>query len=127
MDKIGLRWIGLFIISVCAVSVSAQSDLTVKVKNIRSAKGKVMIAADKGQYAMVDAMGDTATLVLKEMPEGKCKLYVYHDENGNYQLDREDGVPAENCAIVDLDMTAEAKAIDVELKDVRALQDKTKK
>ena len=113
--------------ALCAVSVSAQSDLTVKVKNIRSAKGKVMIAADKGQYAMVDATGDTVTLVLKEVPEGKCKLYVYHDENGNYQLDREDGIPAENCAIVDLDMTAEAKTIDVELKDVKALQDKAKK
>ena len=110
----------------CAVSASAQSDLTVKVKNIRSAKGKVMIAADKGQYAMVDATGDTATLVLKEVPEGKYKLYVYHDENGNYQLDREEGMPVENCAIVDLDMTAEAKTIDVELKDVKALQDKAK-
>ena len=59
------------------------------------------------------------TLVLKEVPEGKCKLYVYHDENGNYQLDRVDGVPTENCAIVDLDMTAEAKTIDVELTDLR--------
>ena len=124
MKTIGFKWVALCIVSVCATFVSAQSDLTVKVKNIRSAKGKVMIAADKGQYAMVDATGDTATLVLKEMPEGKCKLYVYHDENGNYQLDREDGVPAE---IVDLDMTAEAKTIDVELKDVRALQDKAKK
>ena len=102
-----------------AVSVSAQSDLTVKVKNIRSAKGKVMITADKGQYAMADATGDTVTLVLKEVPEGKCKLYVYHDENGNYQLDRVDSVPTENCAIVDLDMTAGAKTIDVELTDLR--------
>ena len=52
---------------------------------------------------------------------------MYHDENGNYQLDREDGVPVENCAIVDLDMTAETKTIDIELKDVKALQDKAKK
>ena len=89
--------------------------------------GKRKGDADKGHYAMVDATGDTATLVLKEMPAGKCKLYVYHDENGNYQLDREDGVPTENCAIIDLDMTAEAKTIDVELKDVRALQNKAKK
>lgn len=119
MKTIGFKWVALFVACVCAVSVSAQSDLTVKVKNIRSAKGKVMIAADKGQYAMVDATGDTATLVLKEVPEGKCKLYVYHDENGNYQLDRVDGVPTENCAIVDLDMTVEAKTIDVELADLR--------
>lgn len=124
MKIIGFKWVALFIISVCAVSASAQSELTVKVKNIRSAKGRVMIAADKGQYAMADATGDTATLVLKDVPAGKCKLYVYHDENGNYQLDREDGVPSENCAIVDLDMTADAKAIDVELADLR---NKTKK
>ena len=114
MKMTGIKWVALFMLASCAVSVSAQSDLTVKVKNIRSVKGKVMIAADKGQYAMADATGDTVTLVLKEVPEGKCKLYVYHDENGNYQLDRVDGVPTENCAIVDLDMT-----IDVELTDLR--------
>ena len=114
MKMTGIKWVTLLVLVFGAVSVSAQSDLTVK--NIRSAKGKVMIAADKGQYAMADA---TVTLVLKEVPEGKCKLYVYHDENGNYQLDRVDGVPTENCAIVDLDMTAGAKTIDVELTDLR--------
>ena len=113
MKMTGIKWVTLLVLVFGAVSVSAQSDLTVKVKNIRSAKGKVMIAADKGQYAMADATGDTVTLVLK------CKLYVYHDENGNYQLDRVDGVPTENCAIVDLDMTAGAKTIDVELTDLR--------
>ena len=119
MKMTGIKWVTLLVLVFGAVSVSAQSDLTVKVKNIRSAKGKVMIAADKGQYAMADATGDTVTLVLKEVPEGTCKLYVYHDENGNYQLDRVDGVPTENCAIVDLDMTAGAKTIDVELTDLR--------
>lgn len=117
MKITGIKWVTLLVLVFGAVSVSAQSDLTVK--NIRSAKGEVMIAADKGQYAMAGATGDTVTLVLKEVPEGKCKLYVYHDENGNYQLDRVDGVPTENCAIVDLDMTAEAKTIDVELTDLR--------
>ena len=109
MKMTGIKWVTLLVLVFGAVSVSAQSDLTVKVKNIRSAKGKVM----------ADATGDTVTLVLKEVPEGKCKLYVYHDENGNYQLDRVDGVPTENCAIVDLDMTAGAKTIDVELTDLR--------
>ena len=98
MKMAGIKWVTLLVLVFGAVSVSAQSDLTVKVKNIRSAK---------------------VTLVLKEVPEGKCKLYVYHDENGNYQLDRVDSVPTENCAIVDLDMTAGAKTIDVELTDLR--------
>ena len=75
MKMAGIKWVTLLVLVFGAVSVSAQSDLTVKVKNIRSAKGKVMIAADKGQYAMADATGDTVTLVLKEVPEGKCKLY----------------------------------------------------
>lgn len=125
MKTIGNKWVILFIMAISTLSASAQNDLTVKVKNIRSAKGKVMIAADKGQYAMVDATGDTATLVLKNVPAGKCKLYVYHDENGNYQLDKEDGVPTENCDMVDIEMTPEPKTVEVELKDIKALM-KTK-
>ena len=60
-----------------------------------------MAATDKGQYNMVDAAVSDVVLELKDVPAGKCKIHVYHDENGNYQLDREDGVPMEYCAIVD--------------------------
>lgn len=127
MKTVVIKSIMLLVLGLFASSASAQSDLTVKVKNISSAKGKVMIAADKGQYAMVEATGDTATLVLRALPEGKCKLYVFHDENGNYQLDREDGVPVERCDMVDLEMTADAKTISVELKDVKTLKEKSKK
>lgn len=127
MKTVVIKSIMLLVLGLFASSASAQSDLTVKVKNISSAKGKVMIAADKGQYAMVEATGDTATLVLRALPEGKCKLYVFHDENDNYQLDREDGVPVERCDMVDLEMTADAKTISVELKDVKALKEKSKK
>lgn len=127
MKTIVNKWVILFALTVSALSASAQNDLTVKVKNIRSAKGKVMIAADKGQYAMVEATSDTATMVLRAVPEGKCKLYVFHDENGNYQLDKEDGVPVERCDMVDLEMTDEAKTINVELKDVKALMKKSNK
>lgn len=98
---------------------SAQGDLTVTVKNVRSVKGKVLAAVDKGQYATADATGDTVTLVLKGVPKGSCKLYVYHDENGNYQLDKVNDVPAENCAMADVDMTAEDKTVTVELVDLR--------
>ncbi len=119
MKTIGYKCIAVLLFSMCALVATAQSNLTVKVTNVRSAKGKVMIATDKGQYAMVDAKGTDAVLELKEVPEGKCKLYVYHDANGNYQLDREDGVPIEFCAMVDLDVTADMKTLDVKLVDVR--------
>lgn len=119
MKTICFRCIALVLFSVCALGAMAQNVLTIKVTNIRSAKGKVMIATDKGQYNMVDAKGTDAVLELKDVPEGKYKLYVYHDENGNYQLDREDGLPQENCAIVDLEVKADTKSVDVELKDLR--------
>lgn len=119
MKTIGSKCIAIILFSVCSLSAMAQNDLTIKVTNIPSAQGKVMIATDKGQYNMVDAKGPDAVLELKGVPEGKCKLYVYHDENGNYQLDMENGIPSEYCATVDLDVIADTKTVDVKLVDVR--------
>lgn len=114
----------LFLFSVFTLTATAQIDLTVKVTNIRLLKGKVMIATDKGQYTMVDAKSAEVILELKGVPEGKCKLYVYHDENDNYQLDKENDVPLENCAIVNLDVKTDTKKIDVMLADVKKLMKK---
>lgn len=119
MKTMCCKWGLLAVFSMCALVAVAQSDLTVTVANISSAKGKVMVATDKGQYNMVDAQGVDAVLELKGVPVGKCKLYVYHDENGNYQLDRENGVPVEYCAIVDLEVKADTKTVEVKLVDVR--------
>lgn len=119
MKTVGCKGFMVVLFSMCALAAAAQNDLSVKVTNVRSAQGKVMIATDKGQYNMVDAKGAETVLQLKAVPEGKCKLYVYHDENGDYQLDKEDGMPSENCAIVDLDVKADTKVVDVELVDVR--------
>lgn len=124
MKTIGYKWVVLAFFSVCGLSAAAQSELTVKVTNIPSSKGKVMVATDKGQYNMVDAQGGDVVLELKEVPVGKCKLFVYHDENGNYQLDKKEGVPSEYCAIVDLDVKADTKTVDVELVDVQKVSKK---
>lgn len=61
----------------------------------------------------------TVKVVNVRSAQGKYKLYVFHDENGNYELDREGGVPQENCAVADLEVKADTKSIDVELKDLR--------
>lgn len=119
MKTNGYKCIVVLAFSLCTLAATAQSDLTIKVTNVRSAKGKVMIATDKGQYSMVDAKGADAVLELKDVAEGKCKLYVFHDENGNSQLDRENGVPSEHCAIVDLAVKADTKTVDVKLVDAR--------
>ena len=98
MKTIVCRSMAAALLCVFALGVSAQDVLKVKVMNIPSAVGKIMIATDKGQYGMVDAKGTEAVLELKDVTVGKYKLYVYHDENNNYQLDREDGIPSEYCA-----------------------------
>lgn len=90
MKTIVCRSMAAALLCVFALGVSAQDVLKVKVMNIPSAVGKIMIATDKGQYGMVDAKGTEAVLELKDVTVGKYKLYVYHDENNNYQLDRED-------------------------------------
>lgn len=119
MKAIVYRWFASAAFSLCVCSVAAQSgDLTVRVTNVRSEKGKVLIATDKGQYDMADAKSPEVVLTLKGVPEGKRQLYVYHDENGNYQLDKENGVPAELCAMVDLEVKADTKTVDVRLVDV---------
>jgi uncharacterized protein (DUF2141 family) len=49
-----IKWVMLFVFVAFAYMASAQTGLTVKVANVRSDRGKVMIATDKGQYNMVD-------------------------------------------------------------------------
>ena len=118
MKAIEKKWFMVIVASICTLVVTAQNDLTVKVTNIPSDKGKVMIATDKGQRNMTDAKSPEVTLELKAVPEGKCKLYVFHDENGNYQLDMVDGKPSEYCATVDLEVTADTKSLTVTLINV---------
>lgn len=62
MKIIGYKWVVLAAFSVCGLSAAAQNELTVKVTNIPSSKGRVMVATDKGQYNMVDAQGGDAVL-----------------------------------------------------------------
>ena len=74
MKTMGYRNMLAVIFNVFALGVSAQGVLTVKVTNIPSAKGRVMVATDKGQYNMVDAKKGEAVLELKDVQKiGKKK------------------------------------------------------
>ena len=75
MKTIVCRSMAAALLCVFALGVSAQDVLKVKVMNIPSAVGKIMIATDKGQYGMVDAKGTEAVLELKDVTEGIYKLY----------------------------------------------------
>ena len=101
-----LKMIVLFAALGLSVSLYGQSaDVTVVVKGVREAKGKVMVAAgDKakpqemiGEMVAVTSTGDVVC-VLKNVPVGKTNIYVYQDLNENFQLDMdEQHIPIEPC------------------------------
>ena len=80
-----LKMIGVFAALGLSVSLYGQSaDVTVVVKGVGEAKGKVMVAAgDKakpqemiGEMVAVTSTGDVVC-VLKNVPVGKTNIYVY--------------------------------------------------
>lgn len=97
----------------------ADNDLTVKVMNIPSSQGRVLVATSMGQYGMAEAQSPETTLILKNIPEGKCSIYAFHDENNNYQLDMENGLPKEFCAELKLEVNADTKTVELPLLDLQ--------
>lgn len=84
----------------CRMGVCAQ-DVTVEVRGIRNAKGSILVMAQKDEvskpvYAMIKATERTAIVVLKDVPWEKFTLSLFHDENENMDLDKdEQGRPLE--------------------------------
>lgn len=103
-----VKIIGMVIILFVCMSmfcIAQQANVTVVVRGIKEAKGKIMIAAgDKLNqsgivYDMVEVTSiEDITCVLKNVPVGTCDLYVYQDLNDNYQLDMDENkIPVEPC------------------------------
>ncbi len=83
----------------CAVAFIAPvyaADLTVEIKGLTSANGKVLIALyDKADSWMkqglkmgrTDAQKDGVTYEFKDLPMGEYALSIHHDENDNGKFD----------------------------------------
>ena len=89
---------------ICYHVVTFAQEVKVEVRGIRSAKGAIMVMAQqdsesKPVYAMATAVKDTVTVVLKDVPWEKFLISLFHDENGNWELDmNEQGIPVEGYA-----------------------------
>ncbi len=89
------------------LSTLAQFDLTVTVKNVESNDGKVSVAVYDTEASFlkfdkvfkaesVPSQKGSTEVVLKDLPKGKYALAVFHDENGNDELDTNMlGIPKE--------------------------------
>ncbi|WP_373519712.1 DUF2141 domain-containing protein [Pricia sp.] len=85
----------------------AQFDLTVTVKNVKSNEGKVSVAVydTKENFLKFDkvfkaesapSQKGSTKVVLEDLPKGTYALAVFHDENGNDELDTNAlGIPKE--------------------------------
>ena len=95
--------LGIFATSMTCMAQTA--ELTVVIKGIKEAKGKIMIAcgeAEKPQEMINDMIPvvdtDDMVCLLKNIPTGKTNLYIFQDINENFQLDKDENqIPIEPC------------------------------
>lgn len=105
-----------------SMSMAQTIDLTFTVKGIQGNGGNIMIDIGdtrnpKGlKGSIIKVSGDTATTQIKEVSQGECTVYTFHDMNGNYQLDRDEkGKPKEGCAITEAKVDEQNNTIEVVL------------
>lgn len=98
-----------------------EKPVTFKITHIPAKQGKIMLTTEDGKhYGMTDAIASTAEIKLDGIPNGKYTIYVFHDTNNNYTLDRDaDNTPLEYCATQQIEVSDRNKAFRVELIDVK--------
>lgn len=115
MKKAILNSVMLAIALMATATASAQRDMQLTVSNIPNEKGQILIATKSGQWAKVKAEKGKIETTVKDVPDGKGKIYVFHDENVNGQLDEKDNIPMEYCAFGDYEMSENNSKVNIEL------------
>ena len=87
-----------------------------------------MLSIEKGlYYGMKDVTSPTVEMKLDSVPNGKYTVYVFHDTNNNWQLDKEGEIPTEYCAIEQIEVQEDNRKFSIGLVDIRKqIQDKRK-
>lgn len=104
-----------------AISLYAQNggQVIIKISNIPFNQGKVMLTTEDGKYyGMADATSSTVDIKLDNIPDGKYTVYVFHDANGNYTIDKEGEIPVEYCATEQIDVNENNRLFAITLVDV---------
>lgn len=98
-----------------SVTVSAQQEMKLTVTNIPNDKGTILIATKSGQWAKVKAKKGKIETIIRNVPEGKGTIYVFHDENNNKELDKNNNIPIEYCAFSDYDISEKNNSVSINL------------
>lgn len=115
MKKAILSTAMLAIALMATATASAQRDMQLTVSNIPNDKGQILVSTKSGQWAKVKAEKGKIETTIKDVPDGKGTIYVFHDENGNGQLDDKDNIPMEYCAFGDYELSESNSKVDIEL------------
>ena len=91
-----------------AAAATAPGTLSIRMSGFRSAAGQVMITVFRGEdgfpreptkawkSVVAKISGNTASVDLRDVPPGEYAFSIFHDENGNNQLDTSwIGIPKE--------------------------------
>lgn len=89
---------------IMTISSAWARTVIVKVSNIRGEAGTILVMAQLGEeskpvYGMAKPEKGEATITLENVEWEQFDISVFHDENGNYQMDfTDDKRPAEGFA-----------------------------
>ena len=98
-----LLCIGLFL----PVSLSGQHRLEVEAQGVASSEGSILVALYREEAGFLKfdevyrttgapALKGTTRIVIEDLPEGDYAVAIFHDENGNDELDKNWlGIPKE--------------------------------
>lgn len=116
------KWISITVLSALSLMVSAgamaQNNVTVKVENVPNGSGKVLIATNKGQTCMAQAVAGETEVTVSNVPDGDVVFYVLHDANGNMTCDMDGELPKEYVCIEKFDISKDTGSVTVSLENI---------
>lgn len=98
----------IFLVLILPVAVLGQNSLSIEVKGVKNSEGKISVAVyneSKGflkfdrvyKTDTTKAKKGTTNLKIENLPVGEYALAIFHDENGNDELDTNWlGIPKED-------------------------------
>ena len=102
------------------MAAQTKECIQIKVTNISSTVGKVLLLTDKGQQGMADAKEKETIIEMEKLPIGKYKFNVIHDANNNWKLDMDEkNVPIESCASVEVEIKEDTHLVTIELQNYK--------
>lgn len=86
--------------TVFSITAANAKNLVIKIGNVRSDKGKVLVMANipgvkEPVYQMVQAKNGEVVIELKDLIADVAEISVFHDENENFKMDMGERGPVE--------------------------------